>query len=196
MTSFALLKATGTVLTGSRLKIRWHIYLWCLTTIYLGFPGIYLTRSKHQPITNTTIVFLTADKHLHCTVLFSNQPHHQTNRWCGIVARLRVLRIILIWLMKVFCTCLDPTVRNTNSETTEISCNFTQNVYLYVWLGIILLGDQGLCYLGLLICLFILLCFFYLQVTKDEFWNYYSGVSASIDSDVYFILMMKSAWKL
>ncbi|XP_056587781.1 calcyphosine-like b isoform X2 [Triplophysa dalaica] len=34
------------------------------------------------------------------------------------------------------------------------------------------------------------------KVTKDEFWNYYSGVSASIDSDVYFILMMKNAWKL
>ncbi|XP_030598908.1 calcyphosine-like b isoform X2 [Archocentrus centrarchus] len=34
------------------------------------------------------------------------------------------------------------------------------------------------------------------KVTKDEFVNYYSGVSASIDSDVYFILMMKNAWKL
>ncbi|XP_029025479.1 calcyphosine-like b isoform X1 [Betta splendens] len=34
------------------------------------------------------------------------------------------------------------------------------------------------------------------QVTKEEFDNYYSGVSASIDSDVYFILMMKNAWRL
>ncbi|XP_068071966.1 calcyphosine-like b isoform X1 [Danio rerio] len=34
------------------------------------------------------------------------------------------------------------------------------------------------------------------KVTKDEFWNYYSGVSASIDNDVYFILMMKTAWRL
>ncbi|XP_022077665.1 calcyphosine-like b isoform X2 [Acanthochromis polyacanthus] len=34
------------------------------------------------------------------------------------------------------------------------------------------------------------------KVTKEEFMNYYCGVSASIDSDVYFILMMKNAWKL
>ncbi|XP_028829708.1 calcyphosine-like b isoform X2 [Denticeps clupeoides] len=34
------------------------------------------------------------------------------------------------------------------------------------------------------------------KVTKDEFVNYYSGVSASIENDVYFILMMKTAWRL
>lgn len=37
---------------------------------------------------------------------------------------------------------------------------------------------------------------FILQITRDEFENYYSGVSASIDSDVYFNLMMTNAWGL
>lgn len=40
------------------------------------------------------------------------------------------------------------------------------------------------------------LSFFLPQVSEEDFLNYYAGVSASIDTDAYFILMMTKSWRL
>lgn len=153
---------------------------------------------KNQPIIYCTQCFSlkTSSCTSDCIVLFQNQTHYLTNAG-GVV------------LLPESYYCRHPLYLAI--ESFHCTCSYFCEKHSkenYFWLLInskivLFLSGLGLSFFwwwgslkGLPVCFIILFSLFHLQVAKDEFWNYYSGVSASIDNDVYFILMMKNAWKL
>ena len=72
--------------------------------------------------------------------------------------------------------------------TSQLFCSNFTTIYLFVIYIVKFIFIYSI--------LTVYLPFYFSQVTWDDFINYYAGVSASIDQDAYFDLMMRNNWKL